>query len=164
MRSTFCGHMKWCLVPLWFLCIASVTCSCSREPETLVSGGYDEQEMDAAIARARAEVDVFVTALEGVDGSDFAVKAPIQDRGETEHFWLTDVVYRDGSFEGLIGNDPGIVTNVKFGQKWTVKKNEISDWMFLRNERLHGNYTMRPLLKTMSKEEADMWRSQFAVP
>jgi uncharacterized protein YegJ (DUF2314 family) len=35
-------------------------CSCSKAPETLIKGGYDEREMDAAIARARREVDSFI--------------------------------------------------------------------------------------------------------
>lgn len=156
--------MKTSLVRFAVLSLVLILCSCSRDPETLVRDGYDEQEMAAAIARARAEVDGFVAALEKGEGSDFAVKAPVKDRGETEHFWLTEVTYREGSFEGLIGNDPGIVTNVKFGQKWTSKKLEISDWMFMRDEKMHGNYTLRPLLKTMKKEEAQMWRSRFAEP
>jgi uncharacterized protein YegJ (DUF2314 family) len=74
------------------------------------------------------------------------------------------VVYRDGSFEGMIGNEPGLVTNVKLGQKWTLKKAEISDWMFIHEDKMHGNYTMRPLLKTMDQKEADHWRAQFATP
>src|SRR5688572_28913479 len=98
-----------------FLSLVFLLCSCSRDPETLVRGGYDEKEMAAAIARARAEVDVFIAALEKQDGADFAVKAPIKDCDETEHFWLTDVVYRDGAFAGLIGNEPGTVRNVKMG-------------------------------------------------
>jgi len=156
--------MKRHLVFFAVLSLVLVISSCKRDPETLVRDGYDEQEMQEATARARAEVDVFIAALEKGQGSDFAVKAPIKDRGETEHFWLTHVVYRDGSFEGLIGNEPGVVTNVKFGQKWTVKKTEISDWLFLRGEKMHGNYTMRPLLKTMKEEEAEMWRARFAKP
>lgn len=119
--------------------MVSIICSCSRDPETLVRDGYDEKEMEAAIARARAEVDVFIAALGKRQGSDFAVKSPIKDGGGTEHFWLTDVTYREGAFEGLIGDDPGIVTNVKVGQKWTLKKLEISDWMFIRDEKMHGN-------------------------
>jgi len=149
---------------LALLSLVLLLCSCRRDPETLVRGGYDEREMDAAIARARAEVDVFIAALSKGDGSDFAVKAPIQDGGETEHFWLTDVVYRDGAFEGLIGNDPGTVKNVKFGQKWKLSKLEISDWLFMKDGKMHGNYTLRPLLKTMSKAEAAKWRAQFADP
>jgi uncharacterized protein YegJ (DUF2314 family) len=120
--------------------------------------------MDAAIARARREVDSFIEEMSKGNGTDFAVKGPIQDKGETEHFWLTDIVYHNGKFEGIIGNDPGMVTNVKSGQKWTVKKSEISDWMFMRNGKMYGNYTLRPLLKTMSEEEAEKFRSILANP
>jgi uncharacterized protein YegJ (DUF2314 family) len=149
---------------LLFVCLILATCSCSKSPETLVKGGYDEKEMDAAIARARSEVDVFIAEMLKGNGTDFAVKAPIQDKEETEHFWLTDIVYRNGKFEGVIGNDPGIVTNVKSGQKWTIKKSEISDWMFMRDGKIYGNYTMRPLLKTMPEEEAARFRSMLANP
>lgn len=151
-------------ITLSLLLVILACCSCSKSPDTLVKGGYDEQEMDAAIARARREVDSFIAEMSKGNGTNFSVKAPIEDQGETEHFWLTDVVYRNGKFEGVIGNDPGIVTNVKSGQKWTVKKSEISDWMFMRNGKMYGNYTMRPLLKTMPEEEAAKYRSILANP
>ena len=133
-------------------------------PETLHTSGYDEQEMDAAIARARAEVDAFIAELQQPTGEDHAVKAPINDGELTEHFWLGDLTYSDGHFEGTIGNDPGMVKNVKFGQKWKLKKEEITDWMFMRDGKMHGNYTMRPLLKTMPEEEAAQFRSLLAEP
>lgn len=56
------------------------------------------------------------------DADTFAVKAPITDHGRTEHFWLTDVTYSNGMFIGVISNDPGIVTNVEYGQEWKIKK------------------------------------------
>lgn len=138
---------------------------CSESaPDTLVKSGYDEQEMDAAIARARSEVDSFISELSQPSGTNHAVKAPITDAGETEHFWLTDVSLQNGEFKGTINNDPGMVSNVKIGQAWTVKKTEISDWMFMRDGKMHGNYTMRPLLKTMPPEEAAKYRSILADP
>jgi uncharacterized protein YegJ (DUF2314 family) len=149
---------------LLFMCLILAICSCKRSPETLVKEGYDEEEMEAAIARARSEVDSFIAEMSKGNGTDFAVKVPIEDKGETEHFWLTDIAYQNGKFEGVIGNDPGIVTNVKSGQKWTVKKSEISDWMFMRDGKMHGNYTIRPLLKTMSEKEAAKFRSIMANP
>jgi uncharacterized protein YegJ (DUF2314 family) len=153
-------------IPL-FLLIGWMTIlgvGCNRKPETLVEGGFDELEMEAAIARARGETDDFIQELLAQNGTDFAVKAPIEENGVTEHFWLTDVVYRDGEFEGVIGNEPGMVSNVSMGQKWTIRKSEISDWMFVRDEKIHGNYTMRPLLSTMPDEEAAAWRSLLAEP
>lgn len=135
-----------------------------EKPDTLVDGGYNVDEMDAAIARARREVDSFIEELNNPTGYDHAVKAPIEDNGEVEHFWLSDVVYKDGVFTGTINNDPGIVTNVTFGQSWSVKRDEISDWMFTRDEKIHGNYTMIPLLKTLPPDEAAMYRSMLANP
>lgn len=93
-----------------------------------------------------------------------AVKVPIVDGEETEHFWLIDVTFANGSFKGTINNDPGLVKNVKIGQPWTVKKTEISDWMYMRDGKMHGNYTMRPLLKNLPKEEADQYRAMLAEP
>lgn len=140
-------------------------CACGpRDPSTLVRGGYDEREMEAAIERARLEIPDFLSALAQNHGTDFSVKVPIEDGEHTEHFWLTNVSYSEGVFTGKIGNDPGLVSNVKYGQAWTVKASEISDWMFFRDDKIHGNHTLRPLLKTMPKEEADMWRSLLAVP
>lgn len=120
--------------------------------------------MDAAIARAKSEVDTFITELATPTGTDHAVKVPIVDGEDTEHFWLIGVAFKDGEFTGTINNDPGLVNNVKLGQSWTVKKADISDWMFMRDGKMHGNYTMRPLLKTLPKEEADQYRAMFAKP
>ena len=155
--------MKICSTVLLALLILS-GCARNQSSDTLIKGGYDEKEMDAAIDRARSEVDSFIAEMTKGNGTDFAVKVPIQDKDETEHFWLTDIVYRNGKFEGVIGNEPGIVTNVKVGQKWSVKKSEISDWLFMRGGKMYGNYTVRPLLKTMPEEDAAKIRSMLANP
>lgn len=132
------------------------------DPDTLIRGGYDPAEMDAAIARAKREVDDFIKIMQSRDGEDFSVKVPIEENGETEHFWLVDIRYADGEFTGEIGNDPGIVKKVHLGMKWTVNKEDISDWMFTRKGLIHGNYTMRPLLKTLPKAQADEYRKMLA--
>src|SRR5262245_25637660 len=101
------------MMRFFLFALTTVFLSCGGQPETLIKGGYDEQEMVEAIARAQSEVDEFIATLSAKDGTNFAVKVPIEDKGETEHFWLTGVSFHDGKFEGLIGNDPGVVTNVK---------------------------------------------------
>lgn len=140
-------------------------CGCQRSrPETLVDSGYDQKEMDDAIARARSEVDSYLAELASPTGEDHAVKAPITDGDKTEHFWLGDIKFENGEFKGTINNEPGVVSNVKIGQPWTVKKGDISDWMFMRDGKMHGNYTMRPLLKTLPAADAAEYRSMLAEP
>lgn len=154
------------LLAIAFVVLPAWGCSQPKPemPETLVESGYDETEMDAAIARARSEVDSFISELANPTGTDHAVKVPIEDDGQIEHFWLSEVSYKDGRFEGVINNDPGIVDNVKIGQPWTVQKEQISDWLYMRDGKMHGNYTMRPLLKTMPETEAEKLRSILAEP
>ena len=53
---------------------------------------------------------------------------------------------------------------MKIGQPWTIKKEKISDWMFMREGKMHGNYTLRPLLKTLPEKEAAKLRSILASP
>jgi uncharacterized protein YegJ (DUF2314 family) len=142
------------LLPLFALC------GCAKQPETL-SKDYDAKQMEAAIATAQARVGEFIAILEKKGADSFSVKAPITDKHGTEHFWITDVTYKDGAFTGQIGNDPGVVKNVKFGQTWTVKRAEISDWMYLIGEKIHGGFTIDPLLPSFPKDKADAIRAKL---
>lgn len=117
--------------------------------------------MDAAIATARGKIEEFKKVLAAKEGEMFSVKTPVEENGLTEHFWLSDVSYSDGVFSGKIANEPGIVGNVKFGDSWTVKETEISDWMFMRGEMIHGGFTLEPLLKSMPEEQAEELRAKL---
>ena len=154
------------LLPILAAALMSSACSekkptaPSHKPETLVEN-YDEAEMAAATATAKSKLDEFLKVLGSGEADSFSVKAPIRDGEATEHFWIVDVSYKDGVFSGKIGNEPGIVTNVKDGQKWEIKKDEISDWMYTKGDKIHGGFTIEPLLKSYPKEQADELRSKL---
>lgn len=125
---------------------------------------YDDKAMEAAIAKAKSTVDTFIAELASPTGTDHEVKAPIQDGPETEHMWITSVTFENGEFKGKINAEPEFVKNVKAGQEWTVKKEDISDWTFMRDGKRHGEYTTRALIPTMSKEEAAEFTATLADP
>jgi uncharacterized protein YegJ (DUF2314 family) len=135
-------------------------CSKPKMPETLVSE-FDEAAMDAAIATAQRRVDEFLSVLQAGGADSYSVKAPVKDGENTEHFWVVNVTYRDGVFSGEIGNEPGIVKNVTLGQTWEIKKEDISDWMYVKAGRIHGGFTIDPLLPTFPKEEAEALREKL---
>jgi uncharacterized protein YegJ (DUF2314 family) len=143
-----------------FVCAMIVLSGCSERPDTLINK-FDSNEMDTAISTAKRRVDEFVSVLNKKEADSFSVKAPIKDANGTEHFWITDVTYDNGSFTGKIGNDPGIVKNVKFGQTWKVKKDEISDWMYTVGDRIHGGFTIDPLLASYPKDDAEALRKKL---
>jgi uncharacterized protein YegJ (DUF2314 family) len=111
--------------------------------------------MNQAMERARAEVQEFVAHLmKPADGeSDFAVKVPITEAGDTEHFWLEGVRYQDGKLSGRLANDPEVVRNHHYGEQVSVASDQISDWMYLREKRLVGGFTIRVLRNRMPAAE-----------
>lgn len=136
-----------------FLLLGTLGCQGPRTAAMPVAA--DDADMNRAIERARAEVSTFISRLEKpLPGDrDFALKAAVKDGDSTEHFWLENVRHQDGHFEGTLGNSPEIVRNVKFGDRWRVAATEISDWMFVHDDRLVGGNTIRVMLDRLSPDE-----------
>ena len=53
---------------------------------------------------------------------------------------------------------------MRAGQRIEVADSQISDWMYLRNGKIVGNYTMRPLLKRMPAQDAARYRAMLLDP
>jgi uncharacterized protein YegJ (DUF2314 family) len=79
-------------------------------------------------------------------------------------FWLVDISRQGDKLIGRINNDPEVVGNVVSGQNYEFSEADITDWMFMRNGRIVGNATMRPLLKRMPPEEAETYRNLLETP
>jgi hypothetical protein len=64
----------------------------------------------------------------------------------------------------IINNEPVYAKQVKAGERYEFGDAEISDWLFMRNGKMVGNETMRPLLKQLPQEEADEYRRIMETP
>ena len=151
---------------LIILAVALSLAGCGGKSDDPVIGvEADDKEMNAAIVQAQSTVAEFVERLKNPGPKDdgFSVKKMVQDGEEVEHFWLTDISHANGIFTGSIGNDPQSVRTVKFGQKVSVAETEITDWMYLDDGKMVGNFTLRVLLQRMPKEQADAIRTQFQM-
>ncbi len=134
--------------------------------DAVVSVPGDDPEMAAAIAKARASLPTFWKAWEapkpGEDGFALKVAIPYGDNDKAEHFWLVGIERADGKYSGVINNTPAYATHVALGQRYEFGEAEISDWLFMRNGKMVGNETMRPLLKRLPKQRrtgtAHFWR------
>jgi len=142
-----------------------MTAACSKRDKTIGIEPNDV-EMSAAIARARESLPKFWEVFDkrGRGESDFALKVGITDKNGTEHFWANDVERRDGAIKGTINNDPNIVASVKLGDRITIPEADISDWLYMREGKMVGNYTLRVLLKKMSAREAEQYKQMMAEP
>lgn len=145
--------------------LVSLLSACSKRDKA-ISVEDNDPEMVAAIAKARETLPQFWQVYEKREPgeTDFALKVSITDKAGTEHFWATDIERRDGRTMGTINNDPNIVSSVKLGDRIELTMANISDWLYMRDGKMVGNETLRPLLKTMPAAEAEKLRSMMASP
>ncbi len=114
--------------------------------------GYTEvsdhdKAMDHAMRQARHSLGFFITALAKArpEDSGFEVKKAFVDGNNVEHLWIGDLTYDGHVFHGKINNKPMDIHNQRFGDTVTVAPAEVSDWMFVKGDKLIGGFTTRVL-------------------
>ncbi|MEN0036644.1 MAG: DUF2314 domain-containing protein [Cellvibrio sp.] len=139
--------------------------SCSYGDKT-VDIAADDPEMLAAFSKAKETLPTFWGIYEKPNNgeSDFALKVKIEDENGVEYFWVINIDKKDGQIFGEINNNPEIVESVKDGEVIEVIPDHITDWQYIKNEKIVGNFTMRVLLKHMPEDEAKEYRDMLAEP
>lgn len=137
------------------LVVMAVGCGKKDSPDKVTFVADDDPRMNAAMEKARSTVNTFIAALRSrkAGRSAFSVKTAFSDGDNVEHMWLTQVNYDGKSFHGTVNNEPQKVNNVRMGQRASVERSRISDWMFVENRRLVGGYTLRVLRDAMPDSE-----------
>jgi len=125
-------------------------------------------EMAAAIARARATLPVFWASYEAPRSSEtghsLKVRFPTPKNGG-EHIWIGDVKRLGGGlYSGRLANAPRDIPGRKAGDLVEFKDADISDWMFMRSGKIVGGETVKLLLKSLPKADADALRARMETP
>jgi uncharacterized protein YegJ (DUF2314 family) len=69
-----------------------------------------------------------------------------------------------GNYSGRFANQPGELPGKDIGDEAKFEQADISDWLFLRNEKVVGGETIKLLFKSMPKEDADAMRARMEQP
>ena len=137
-----------------------------RSPVIDLSSG--NAEMNAAIAKARATLPTFWASYDAPKPSEtgHSLKARFPNpRNNGEHIWIAEVKKTaDGRYSGRFANAPRDLPGKRAGDVAEFKEADISDWMFMRNGKIVGGETIRPLLKSMPKADADALRARMETP
>jgi len=146
------------------LLIVSGCAFLSAADDRVISVSADDTAMNEAIAAARKSLPLFWSKLEkpGPGEQEFNLKVRIDDEDKTEHFWFSDIQKKDGRLSGVVNNDPRFVKSVTVGQRVRFSEEQISDWLFMQNGKMVGNFTVRPLMRRMSKEQLKELEAKLA--
>jgi uncharacterized protein YegJ (DUF2314 family) len=126
-----------------------------------------DAEMNTAIARARETLPTFWASCDAPKPTEtgHALKVRFDVGAEVEHIWVIDVKkLSDGNYSGRLANEPSDLPGKNIGDQVKFKQIDISDWMFMRNEKVVGGETIKALLKSMPEEEADAVRARMEQP
>lgn len=141
---------------IFALCFVLI--ACAEKPTltlTVEVQGSADAEMESASRQARETLDVFIQKIETShpDRTFVAVKARFFPPDEpAQDIWVDEVTYANGVFRGSMGDDiPSL--KLSMGEKITIAREDIVDWMIVENGKLIGGYTIRLAVSHMSPEE-----------
>ena len=109
-----------------------------------------DPEINAAIERARRELDTFIARLQHPKPrEDFGLKVGLPaDDGSKEHIWVSGLSFSNGQFSGFLANDPFLMKSLKLGSPVTVTRDQVTDWQIYQNgSPTEGGYTTAILEK-----------------
>jgi len=114
----------------------------------------DDPEMNAAIARARETMQVFLKAFERPKRNQraFLLKVRFEHEGRFEHIWFADLNLGVNPPRGVVANKPELPT-LKFMSQTEFSPSAITDWMFVEGGYLVGGFTTRLIYARMSPVE-----------
>ena len=143
--------MKKILTLILCACLPIASIGANEEDAIAIEEGNviyfasDDKEMLAAHKEAQTSVFAITENYEMLIElqADINIKVKLSQGDNNEHFWLHDVIYKDGEFHGTLGNYPVSLTNYKFGDPVSVKPNNISDWFIIMGSEFLGGYTMK---------------------
>jgi len=125
------------------------------------------EAVNVAIAKAKGTLPVFFArnAKPQPGDSGFAVKIRYptgKPDGSGEHIWASNVVRDGDTVSATIANEPREIPGLAKGQRVTVPVSQLTDWMYIRDDRYHGAYTVRALVPFMRPEQAAAMRKRLA--
>jgi uncharacterized protein YegJ (DUF2314 family) len=95
--------------------------------------------------------------------TSFAVKIAIPEGNDAEFFWVSPFKRRETDFVGRINNTPRTVKSVKLGQFIVFGEDDILDWLYHENGRMHGNFTACAILKREPVQQAQAFMKKFGL-
>jgi uncharacterized protein YegJ (DUF2314 family) len=126
-----------------------------------------DAEMNAAIARARDTLPTFWASYDAPKPTEsgHCLKVRFAGDGYVEHIWMADVEkLPNGNYSGRFSNEPDNLPGKHMLDQAEFTQADITDWMFMRNDRIVGMETIKPLFKSMPKKDADAMRARMEQP
>ena len=137
----------------------------AEERSSVIDFRNGDPEINAAIAQARSTLPKFWASYEAPKPSEtgHSLKARFPyGSNSSEHIWMAEVKkIGDNRYSGQFANAPRHLPGKRAGDGVEFREADISDWMYLRNSKIVGGETIKPMLKLMTKADANALRARM---
>jgi uncharacterized protein YegJ (DUF2314 family) len=137
----------------------------TKSEDEIYSTSSEDEEMNEAIDSAKSTLQLFENAFRSkkYDESSFVLKVRFDTPKGFEHIWVNNIEMEKNNYYGTINNIPESTTEVKEGEKITIDKTNITDWLYNDNGTLRGGYTIKVIRNRMTKEEREQFDKEFQL-
>jgi uncharacterized protein YegJ (DUF2314 family) len=140
----------------------------SEEHSLVINVPTGSAEMSAANAKARATLPAFWASYEASKPSETGHTLKVRFSNKTnngEHIRMAEVKeLADGRYSGRLANEPRYLPGKRVGDLVEFKEADMFDWTFMRDGKMVGGETIRVLLKSLPKADADALRARLETP
>jgi uncharacterized protein YegJ (DUF2314 family) len=129
----------------------------SEPPAETIQLDRTDAELQRIAENARSTLPSFFRHLArpGADVHSFCIKYPfISDDGAvSEQLWLTGIRFKNGAYFGTLANAPQRLNKMKKGDTVSFSTDLITDWMYVREGKIIGGYSIKYLLEKTPEEQ-----------
>jgi uncharacterized protein YegJ (DUF2314 family) len=139
-------------------CLKQPVVDTTGRPSTVITAQADRELLRIA-DEARAGLPVFFRQMARAEAgeSNFSVKHPFyMDEGGdvgTEHIWLTGIHFKNGRYYGKLAGTPVHLSGLKKGETITFIADDITDWMYVKDGKIVGGWSIKYLLEQIPKDK-----------
>ncbi len=72
-----------------------------------------------------------------------------------EHMWIDEIHFDGENITGLLLNEPNELTNIEEDAKVNVPLQQISDWLFVSEDKTYGGFTIQAMRAEMNTKERE---------
>lgn len=116
-----------------------------------------ERAIEKGIDKAKKSLQKdFLDVFESKDDKNYnySIKMAFRSFTEEEHIWLDNIRYdNSNTLIGFLANEPKKLTHIKAGDQLKIVFEDIVDWMYLRDDVLHGGYTIKAVRENMTSAQ-----------
>jgi uncharacterized protein YegJ (DUF2314 family) len=144
---------SWISTSMGGLVLLTTIAGCHKVSDPTIAVPENDPRVAAATVEAMAPWSEFTAAFESPKAGDhFAIKTDFREGNQVEWMWITVEKIEGAHVTGVVDNEPSMVKNVSMGQRVTIDKGRVADWLIIeRPKHLRGGYSIS-VLEQIEKE------------